>query len=221
MSAELSEQQQEAADLATENERQAGDIEDNAETVTALQTELANVQGRMAQMDLDLCAARLDGERERKAAEAARTELAKSLLRLEAMPRLEADLASLRLDLDKERQGRVVAEQQAAVLGAKLEAAIERSAKADAAALDALAQARSSGEAVHLEAAKVETAKNTIANLAGKLEALQAQIERQAHELAAAHQVAKKASEDAAELRGKHAGNAELKPSKKLPDQTK
>ena len=64
-----------------------------------------------------------------------------------------------------ERQGRVVAEQQAAVLGAKLEAALERSAKADSAALDALAQARSNGEAVFLEVAKVEAAKNTIANL--------------------------------------------------------
>ena len=201
LEAELAEQQQEAADLATENERQAGDIEDKAEAVTALQAELANLQGRMAQMDVDLGAARLDGERERKAAEAARTELAKSLLKLEAMPRLEADLASLRLELDKERQGRVVAEQQAAVLGAKLEAAIERSAKADSAVIDALAQARSNSEAVFLEVAKVEAAKNTIANLTGKVEAMQAQIERQAQELDAAHQGAKKP----AELRGKSA----------------
>ncbi len=48
----------------------------------------------MAQIEVDLGSARLDGERERTAAEAARTELAKSLLRLEAMQRLEADLAS-------------------------------------------------------------------------------------------------------------------------------
>ena len=181
LEAELADQQQEATDLATENERQAGDIEDKVETITTLQAELANLQGRMAHMDVDLDAARLDGERERKAAEAARTELAKSLLRLEAMPRLEADLATLRGELDQERQGRVVAEQQAAVLGAKLEAALERSAKADNAALDALAQARSNGEAVFLEVAKVEAAKNTIANLTGKLDAMQAQIERQGH----------------------------------------
>ena len=203
LEAELAEQQQEATDLATENERQAGDIEDKAETITVLQAELANLQGLMAHMDVDLDAARLDGERERKAAEAARTELAKSLLRLEAMPRLEADLATLRLELDKERQGRVVAEQQAAVLGAKLEAALERSAKADSAALDALAQARSNGEAVFLEVAKVEAAKNTIANLSGKLDAMQAQIERQGHELEEVRQGAKKVSEEAAELRGK------------------
>lgn len=203
LEAELADQQQEATDLATENERQAGDIEDKAETVTVLQAELANLQGRMAHMDVDLDAARLDGERERNAAEAARTELAKSLLRLEAMPRLEADLATLRLELDKERQGRVVAEQQAAVLGAKLEAALERSAKADSAALDALAQARSNGEAVFLEVAKVEAAKNTIANLTGKLEAMQAQIERQAQDLDAVRQGGKNVGEEAAELRGK------------------
>lgn len=203
LEAELADQQQEATDLATENERQASDIEDKAETITTLQAELANVQGRMAHMDVDLDAARLDGERERKAAEAARTELAKSLLRLEAMPRLEADLATLRLELDKERQGRVVAEQQAAVLGAKLEAALERSAKADSAALDALAQASSNGEAVFLEVAKVEAAKNTIANLTGKLDAMQAQIERQGQELEDVRQGAKKVSEEAAELRGK------------------
>ena len=203
LEAELADQQQEAKDLATENERQAGDIDNKAETITVLQAELANLQGRMAHMEVDLDAARLDGERERNAAEAARTELAKSLLRLEAMPRLEADLATLRLELDKERQGRVVAEQQAAVLGAKLEAALERSAKADVAALDALAQARSNGEAVFLEVAKVEAAKNTIANLTGKLDAMQVQIERQGHELEEVRQGAKKISEDAAELRGK------------------
>lgn len=203
LEAELADQQQEATDLATENERQAGDIEDKVETITTLQAELANLQGRMAHMDVDLDAARLDGERERKAAEAARTELAKSLLRLEAMPRLEADLATLRLALDQERQGRVVAEQQAAVLGAKLEAALERSVKADRAAIDALAQARSNGEAVFLEVAKVEAAKNTIANLTGKLDAMQAQIERQGQDLEDVRQGAKKVSEEAAELRGK------------------
>ena len=212
LEAELAEQQQETADLATENERQAFDVEDKAEAVTALQFDLANLQGRVVQMDIDLGAAKLDGERERKAAEEARTELAKSLLRLEAMPRLEADLASLRLELDKERQGRVVAEQQAAVLGAKLEAAIERSAKADSAALDALAQARSNGEAVFLEMAKVEAAKNTIANLNGKLEAMQAQIERQAQDLDAARQGAKKVSGEAVGTGGKVARNTPSKP---------
>ena len=151
--------------------------------------------------------ARNDALREREAAEAARIELAKALLRLEAMPRLEADMDALRVDLDKERQGRVAAEQQAAVLGAKLEAANERTGKAEAATIDAAAQARKHGEAVFAEAAKVEAAKNTIANLTGKLEAMQAQIERQAGELDATRQ-------NAAELRGKVAIKPPKAPSK-------
>ena len=125
-------------------------------------------------------------------------DLATTLLRLQAMPRLEADLDALRLDLDKERQGRVAAEQQAAVLGAKLEAANERTGKAEAeaATIEAVAQARRNGEAVFAEAAKVEAAKNIIANRTGKLEAMQAQIQKQADELDATRQ-------NAAELRGK------------------
>jgi len=211
---ELAEQQQEAADLATENERQAADIEDKNETVTALHAELATLQGRIGQMEIDLAAAKEDADRERKAAEAARTELAKALLRLEAMPRLEADLAALRAELDKERQGRVAAEQQAAVLAAKLEAVTDRATKAEATAVEATTQARKSGEAVGLEVTKTEAAQNTIANLTGKLDAMQAQIQQQVRELDAARQEAKKASEEAAELRGKHAGNAK-KPSTK------
>ena len=202
LEAELAEQQQEAADLATENERQAADIEDKNDVAVALQANLATLQGRLNQIETDLVTARNDALREREAAEAARIELAKALLRLEAMPRLEADLGALRLDLDKERQGRVAAEQQAAVLGAKLEAANERTGKAEAATVEAVAQARKHGEAVFLEAAKVEAAKNTIANLTGKLDAMQAQIHSQADELSVARQDAAKTGGDAAELRG-------------------
>ena len=215
LEAELALQQQEAADLASENERQTAEIEFSLETVTALHAELATTQGRIAQMGTDLADAKDDADREREAAEAARTELAKSLLRLEAMPRLEADLAALRTDLEEERQDRVSAEQQAAVLAAKLEAATDRATKAETAAADATAQARQSREAVSLEAAKAETAQNAVANLSGKLDAMLAQIQQQTRELDAARQETKKAAEEAAELRGKHAGTAESKPVKK------
>ena len=214
LKAELAEQQQEAADLAAENERQGADIEDKNDAAVALQANLATLQGRLNQIEIDLATARNDALREREAAEAARIELAKALLRLEAMPRLEADLGALRVDLDKERQGRVAAEQQAAVLGAKLEGANERTGKAEAAAIEAAAQARKHGEAVFAEAAKVEAAKNTIANLTGKLEAMQAQIERQAAELDAVQRGAAKPSEDPAELRGKPATRPPKAPSK-------
>ena len=96
--------------------------------------------------------------------------------------------------------GSMGTEQQAAVLGAKLEGTNERTGKAEAAA-----QARKHGEAVFAEAAKIEAAKNTISNLTGKLEAMQAQIERQAGELDVARQGAATAGGEAAELRGKPA----------------
>jgi len=173
----------------------------NSYAAVALQANLATLQGRLNQIEIDLVAARNDALCEREAAEAARIDLAKALLRL------EADLGALRVNLDKERQGRVVADQQAAVMEAKLEGANERSGKAEAATIDAAAQARKHGEAVFAEAAKVEAAKNTISNLTGKLEAMQAQIERQAEELDATRQTA-------AELRGKPATKPPKAPSK-------
>jgi len=57
--------------------------------------------------------------RERQAAEQARTELAKALLRLEAMPRLESDLVEVRAMLEKEHQAKVLAEKAAAVFDAQ------------------------------------------------------------------------------------------------------
>jgi chromosome segregation ATPase len=135
LESDLAEQQQEAADLATENERQAADIEAKSDDLTALRAEFTSLQGRLGQVQTDLAGAREDADRERQAAEAARIELAKSLLRLEAIPRLEADLAAVRADLDRERQGRVAAELSAAVLNAKLEAATERAVQVPAPAL--------------------------------------------------------------------------------------
>lgn len=210
---DLAEQQQEAADLATENERQAADIEDKNETVIKLQAELATLQGRIGQREVDFTTAKNNADREREAAETSRIELAKSLLRLEAIPRMETDLAALRVELDKERSGRISAEQQTAVLTAKLEAASDRTSRAEATAIEATRRARKSDEALSLEVSKVESALNSIANLNGKLETMQVQVQQQTQELGTARQEAKKAIEEAAELRGKHAGNTELKSS--------
>ena len=104
--AALAEQQQEAADLAAENERQGADIEDKNDAAVALQANLATLQGRLNQIEIeiDLATARNDALREREAAEAARIELAKALLRLEAMPRLKADLDALRVDLGRTQE---------------------------------------------------------------------------------------------------------------------
>jgi len=205
LESDLAEQQQEAADLATENERQAADIEDKADALTALHAELATLQGRLGQMETDLAAAKDDADRERKAAEAARTELAKSLLRLEAMPRLEADLAALRAELDKERQGRVSAEQQAAVLTAKLEAATDRAAKAEAAAIGAIQEAKLARDAT---AELRGNAEQQAAVLTAKLEAATDRATKAEAAASGAAQEAKLARDEAAELRGKRTGKA-------------
>ena len=84
----------------------------------------------------------------------------------------------------------MAAGQQACVSGAALEAANERTGKAEAAAIEGMAQARKNGEAVFLEKAKakveVEAASNTIADLTGKLDAMQTQIAQQERESDAA-----------------------------------
>jgi len=122
----LCEQQREMAELASENERQFAQLEENAQTLESLRNEIAMHQGRSGQLETELATIRQDAARERTNAETARTELAKSLLRLEAMPRLEADLSAARLKQDAERSAKVAAEQAAAVSSALLEASSQR-----------------------------------------------------------------------------------------------
>lgn len=168
---QLVEQQQEAADLAAENERQAEAIEDQRQALERMATEKAAADGRAHQLAEDLDGAKGEAVRERQAAEAARTDLAKALLRLEAMPRLEGDLEAVRAELAKERQARVEAEQRAAVLVAQkadLDArviALQDQAKACAAELAA--------ERKRLEVSRDETAKarEDAAKLLGQVQA--------------------------------------------------
>ena len=131
LEAELADQQQEASDLVTENERQIVENESQNDAIELLRSEVAAHNGRAGQLDSDLVVARDEAARERSAAELARTELAKAQLRLEAMPRLEADLVVVRGVLETERAARVAAEQAAAVLSAKLEAAERRANEAN------------------------------------------------------------------------------------------
>lgn len=116
---ELADQLQVASDLATESERQQEAIELQTLQLSALSAEKAVVEGRTEQLVVDLASAREEANRERQAAELARTELAKAILRLEAMLRLESDLEATRAELIKQREVRVSAEQQAAVLSAQ------------------------------------------------------------------------------------------------------
>lgn len=103
------------ADIATENERQSARIEILQALVDELQSDKASMEGRIEQLSSELAGARDDSVRERQAAENARTELAKAVLRLEAMPRLETDLAASREEYQQADQRRQDAERQLAV----------------------------------------------------------------------------------------------------------
>ena len=191
LEAELAEQQQEAADLATENERQVVENDAQAEAIESLRADVAAHRGRAGQLESDLAVARDEAVRERAGAELARTELAKAQLRLEAMPRLEADLVAVRAVLETERTGRQQAEQSAAVLAAKLEAAERRATEADARTTKAEAaaqvnQGRLESTLRELDAAKgamatataaAEKSGEAAAELREQLEALKAQLE--------------------------------------------
>lgn len=127
----LAEQRQEMADLAIENERQAAEMDELRNAAAALREELATQQGRLAQTQAELTHARSEAISEREQASQARSDLARALLRLEAVPRLETELATLRDELKAERLERNAASQQAAVLEAKLEAAREHAVLAE------------------------------------------------------------------------------------------
>lgn len=193
---EVAELQQTIADLTAENERQLGAIEDQAAELEAMAAEKAAAEGKAAQLAEDLASAKDDAGRAREAAEQARTELAKALLRLEAMPRLEADLAAARAELTQERAGRVSAEQQSAVLAAQktdlegrlvdarkeADRAKEQLQSAQARAeqlLETLADSRVSVQAGQSRIAELvaegERQAGTILDLAKKLEALSAE----------------------------------------------
>lgn len=198
----LAEEQQEAADLATENERQAADLDAASVKLLAVQTELATLQGRVLQVEADLQTAQTAAERERNAAEAARTELAKAQLRLEAMPRLEKDLVDVRAVLDEERAGRVASEQRAAVLAAQLDASDKRAVEIESRETAALARLAELERQSAVIAANLNTA-----NLQGQ--ACQARLESAARELDNARELTKEsrlkertALEETAELRG-------------------
>ncbi|MFP3709740.1 DNA-binding protein [Paraburkholderia sp. SIMBA_009] len=217
LEAELAEQQQEAADLATENERQAELIAARDDELEALAIDKAEAEGKAGQLSADLDAARDEAARERQAAEHARTELAKALLRLEAMPRLEGDLATVRGELDTERQARVAAEQSAAVLAAQKEDLSSRLA-------DARARVERAEESVSAQQARAEKLAAELADSRVAVQTAEARaqaFEREAAtataEAARARTDAKAAGEQAAQLRGQLEAGQQQKPPRSRP----
>lgn len=132
LEADLADAQQASADLATENERQATQIDALQTELEELSAEKASLVGRVSQMEQDLGTTRDEAAREREGAEAARTELAKTQLRLEAMPILEKENERLQAALDIERTARTDAERQSATAGAKADGLAARLADTQA-----------------------------------------------------------------------------------------
>ncbi|GAA0839703.1 FtsZ-binding cell division protein ZapB [Cupriavidus metallidurans] len=123
LSAEVAELQQVNGDLGIENERLISQLEAVQAENAALQSERDAYAGRVQQLEADLGVSRAETEHERNAAASVRTDLAKSQLRLEAVPGLEEELKAARAEAAKERGDRVIAEQKAAVAAARLEGA--------------------------------------------------------------------------------------------------
>lgn len=119
LEADLAERQQVVADLAMESEHQTAALAERAEQIAKLEAHRASAEGRAVQLDLELGAARNDAARERQAAEAARTELARVAVRLESLEEIQHQLTVVREVLEHERLGRIEAEQHVAVLTAR------------------------------------------------------------------------------------------------------
>lgn len=110
------------AELADDNEAQAGQIEQQAAQLGESAAVGQQQIGRIAQLETDLTNVAEEIRREREEAANARQSLAKAELRLEAIPKIEAEAERRRVALETETASRVAAEQSAAVLRAQLEA---------------------------------------------------------------------------------------------------
>lgn len=138
------------ADLILESERQALQIQNLESLLEAAYAEKASLTGRLGQIEGERDEARSEAASERAAAESARTELAKSMLRLEAMPRLEKELDETRGELKMEREERAMAVQSAAVAEAKLQGAIEARLMIERTLADAQKHGQASDEEISL-----------------------------------------------------------------------
>ena len=195
LQAELVAAQQANGDLITESERQTSTINLQDEALEVAQAETATLAGRLAQVESDLARSQDDVHGERQAAELARTELAKTQLRLEALPRIEAEADRLRAELERISAEKVAAEQTAAVASAKLEAMTDRATKAETAADKAEKQTA-------IITAELTTARVQVQSQQVALNGAAREIDEAKTQAKDARDNATKAKEITAELRG-------------------
>lgn len=222
--------QTETDDLITENEKQSQEISEHLRRIETQSEQLAAERGRIDQIEAELARAR--EERDAKAQEAVqtKTELAKSLLRLESLPNLEAEIEKLKESLREQEKGRSQAEKEAAVASSRAEALVRqledlrgrmeaesKDLKKMAEALAAEAKARASAEQ---QAAVLDT---KVESMAARIEELRTREMRLEEELEAertAHRQTQKERDKVTETliirKGEKAEEEEDGPSPKL-----
>lgn len=196
--------QAEADELSATGETLEAERDALAEQVATLTTERDTLTGKAAQQAADLAEQGQRIEREQQAAEAARVELAKVQLKVEAQAEKLAEQATaldrLATDLKAADKARQEAAQAAAVLAARLEAAEARASAAEG--REKAAQARADAQGQDLNGFRVQVQAQQTA-----LDAAAREIESAKASAAEARAAAKKSGEEAAELRGRLQGD--------------
>jgi chromosome segregation ATPase len=145
--ARLADLQAEADLIIAENERQAVDLEAQAAELVVLHGQYAELAGRAQQLESEAARTAAELVAERRATEAARVELAKAELRLEAVPKVEAEIEKVRAELLLARAQAAELHEAAAVATVKLEGAVRELAVANEAVTQARAEAQRFSEA--------------------------------------------------------------------------
>jgi colicin import membrane protein len=184
---------QEASELANAGEMIETELKNLAEQVVQLTRERDTLAGKTEQQTADLAdqAQRID--REQRAAESARIDLATARVKIETQAEQQttqaAEIECLRAALESNQKARIAAEQQSAVLTAKLEAASVQLTQQAEAYAEVRKQASQAAQiaAEHVTQTQAERdearkraadAREQAARLAGQLETLTAQAHK-------------------------------------------
>lgn len=205
--ARLADLQAEADTIIAENERQAAEIEAQVGELAALHELHAALSGRAQQIGADATRTAAELVAERQAAEAARVELAKAMVRLEAVPRIEAEIDKVRAELLQARTQTTEQHEAAAVATAKLESETSKCKKYEDELAVFVKQAEEAGKRAVATAEALGNERVAVQASQARLEAAARELEDARKAVATARAEAKKAGEEAAELRGQLAGN--------------
>jgi colicin import membrane protein len=208
----------EAAELAGAGELLEAERDMLAEQVAVLTSERDTLVGKASQQAVDRVEQAQRIAREQKAAEAARVELAKTQLKVEAQSEAvvvqAAEIERLRVTLETQSKARIQSDQQTAVLAAKLEAMSDRATKAEVRVELIEQQTLQAAEVARVELAKshalVNQATKELSNARLQIQAQQGALDTAVREIASAKNAAtearadaKKAGEEAAFLGGR------------------